>query len=135
MELATFGAVLSYAVELEKALGALYRQAQAIAPTDLADTFDQNAQACQKREQLMERTRREQVTEMILEPIRGFQSEDYVLSDAPAGGAQSKDLVAALRQAEETAVRYYTDGASHLSIPEVKRIFQRLAKEHAKACA
>ncbi len=135
MELATFGAVLSYAVEFEKMLGAFYRQMQANAPADLAEVFAQNAQACQKREQLMERTRREQVTEMILEPIRGFRSEDYALSAAPTVGAQAEELTAAMRQAEETAVRYYNDGAGHLSIPEVKRIFQRLAKEHAKACA
>jgi hypothetical protein len=43
---------------------------QANAPSDLAEVFDQNAQAC-KSVNNSERTRREQVTEMILERTEG----------------------------------------------------------------
>jgi hypothetical protein len=53
---------------------------------------------------------------MILEPIHGYDSNDYVLPGAESGAA-----AAVARQAEQVAVAFYQAGAGHLSIPEVKR--------------
>ncbi|HHX65904.1 MAG TPA: hypothetical protein GX702_13565, partial [Chloroflexi bacterium] len=86
---------------------------------------------CDRRARLLERTRRENVTEMILEPIQGFDSEDYGLPTADLPTADA-DAATTARRAAQVAADFYTAGAGHLSIPEVKRIFQRLAREHAR---
>jgi hypothetical protein len=132
MELATFGAVLSFAITFEQELEAFLRKLRASASGDLAATLAQAAEATQKRGKLLERVRRENVAEMILEPISGFRSEDYALGDAPAAETSAEALSRAWRKAEQTAVSFYVVGAQKLSIPEVKRIFERLAKEHGR---
>jgi rubrerythrin len=126
MDLANFGAVLTHAIAMEERLASLYRELAAAAP-DHAAALERRAVASDKRARMLERTRRENVTEMILEPIQDFASADYAL---PEGGAD--DAQATARRAAQVAVDFYTAGAGHLSIPEVKRIFQRLAKEHTR---
>jgi hypothetical protein len=78
MELATFGAVLTFAIDFEARLGALYTALGASIPA-MAAEMAQGAAACARRGTLLERVRRENVTEMILEPIHGYDSNDYVL--------------------------------------------------------
>lgn len=135
MELGTFGAVLTFAISFEQHLAASYRQMLANAPAALSGSLTQAAEAAAKRGKLLERVRRENVAEMILEPIREFASEEYALAEVPGAGSAADDFAGALRQAEQTAERFYTVGAQKLSIPEVKRIFERLAKEHARLAA
>jgi len=130
MELATFGAVLSFAISFEQELEAFLRKLQASASGELSGRLAQAIEAAQKREKLLERVRRENIAEMILEPISGFRSEDYTLGDVP--GVSAETLTGALRKAEQTAVSFYALGAQKLSIPEVKRIFERLAREHER---
>jgi hypothetical protein len=126
MELATFGAVLTFAIDFEARLGALYTALGASIPA-MAAEMAQGAAACARRGTLLERVRRENVTEMILEPIHGFDGDAYALPE------QGADVAAVVRQAETVAAGFYRAGAGHLSIPEVKRAFDRLAKEHARA--
>ena len=132
MDLATFGAVLSFAITFEQQLGTFYRKLQGSASGELSARLAQAIEAAQKREKLLERVRRENVAEMILEPISGFESEDYALGDAPGAGVSAEALEGAWRKAGRTAVSFYNLGAQKLSIPEVKRVFERLAKEHER---
>lgn len=126
MELGTFGAVLSHALALEGELRARY-----LARADLAAEGERGASACRKRQQLLERVRREHVTEMILEPIHGLQGASYTLGCALSANASREEALRDLRAAEHVLARYYTDAAPQISIPEVKRILQRLARELA----
>jgi len=132
VELATFGAVLGFAITFEQQLGTFCRTLQGSASGELSGRLAQAIEAAQKREKLLERVRRENVAEMILEPISGFRSEDYTLGDVPGAGASPEALAGAWHRAEQTAVSFYTLGAQKLPIPEVKRIFERLAKEHER---
>jgi|YNPNPStandDraft_1061719.scaffolds.fasta_scaffold39115_2 rubrerythrin len=133
MELATFGAVLSFAMDLEQRLGVLYRKLQSHAPGELSAQLGRAIEAAQKRAKLLEQVRRENVAELILEPISGFRSEDYALENASEVYASYEACKEAWRKAERTAVSFYTLGAQKLPIPEVKRVFERLAKEHERS--
>ncbi len=131
MQLANFGAVLSFAIEFEQELADFYRQVMAVAPASLSASLQQFIDGGEKRKKLIERARREQIAEMILEPITGYQSEDYALGAVPVAGADVAAFQAAIRQVEKLAADFYTVGAQKLSVPEVKRLFVRLAKEHS----
>jgi rubrerythrin len=127
MDLATFGAILSYAMEFEEKAAEFYTQA---AKGDLTDVFADLERSSRKRAKRMERTRREGVAEMILEPIMGLDGDDYqaVLS-VEAGEALNLEQAIAL---EETAIRFYSDAAAKLPIREVVRTFTRMADESSK---
>jgi hypothetical protein len=112
----TFGAIMTYAIELETKLRDYY---QAAGNSDLA-------QAADKRRANLERVRRENVTEIKLEPIEGLQEQDYTLnlSDNSAAGQKA---------AARIASRFYTDVAPKINVREAQRALERCAKQHAES--
>lgn len=125
-ELGTFGAILRFAIKVEQEAAAYYEQlVQESLDTAAQETVSALAQAHRKRQQTVERMRREQVTEMILEPIYGLQEEDWLL-DLQRGKQQEA------ARAENLIAAFYTAAADKVSIPEVARGFRRLAREGAQ---
>ncbi len=112
----TFGAIMTHAIELEAHLRDYY---QAAGASDLAAASD-------KRRSTLERVRRENVTEIKLEPIDGLDEANYAINwdDTSAAGQQA---------AAATAVRYYTDTAPKLNVREAQRALERCAKQHRAA--
>ncbi|NWF69404.1 MAG: hypothetical protein HXY40_09985 [Chloroflexi bacterium] len=111
----TFGAILTYAIEMESRLRDYYQAAGS----------EERARETDKRRSNLERVRRENVTEIKLEPIEGLDEADYALNldDASAAGQQA---------AESTAARFYTDTAPKINVREVQRALERCAKQHAE---
>ena len=74
----------------------------------------------------MERVRRENVTEIKLEPIEGLDQADYAIdwNDTSPAGQQA---------AAATAARYYIDTAPKLNVREAQRALERCAKQHRAA--
>jgi hypothetical protein len=109
----TFGAILTYAVNLELALRDYYQQA--------GDA--ERSKAADKRRQTMERIRRETVLEITLEPIEGLSETDYALtlSDTSTSGQQA---------AEATAARFYAEVAPKINVRQAQRALERAGKEH-----
>jgi len=127
MDLATFGAILSYAMEFEEQAAAFYAAA---AKGPLEETFNDLERSSRKRAQRMERTRREGVAEMILEPIMGLNGDDY-RTELSADVDETVLLEQAIAL-EEIAIRFYQDAAEKLPIREVVRTFTRMAEENIK---
>ena len=124
MDLATFGAILTFAMEFEEQAPAFYTAA---AKGALEEIFNDMEGSSRKRAKRMERTRREGVAEMILEPISGLDGDDYHIALDP-----DADMTSLLEQAislETSASRFYQDAAEKLPIREVVRIFLRMATE------
>ena len=123
MELGTFGAIMSFALDLEQRAADYYEQA---APD--AALFAELAKGTRKRLKRVERARREGVAEMILESITGLDSDDYAVelntdADATTQTEQAKVL-------EESSAQFYRDAAAKMPIREIVRLFERLAKEN-----
>ena len=121
MELATFGAVLRCALDLEAQAASFYERIGAQEPQLGAE-----ADAARQRLQRLERARREMVSEMLLESISDLDDTPYqpVLDptvDAPA--AQALYL-------EGVLARFYRDAGAKMPVREVARLFARLAAEH-----
>jgi rubrerythrin len=125
MDLATFGAILSHALDLEGRAAAFYEQG---AQGELEEFFSDLAKGSEKRARRAERTRREGVAEMILEPITGMNSEAYEVDlEAPDDPGERLEKALALETASE---RFYRDASEKMPVREVARTFQRMAKEN-----
>lgn len=109
----TFGAILTYAIDLETRLRDYYQSAGASARAADAD----------KRRANLERVRRENVTEIKLEPIEGLDEADYTLrlDDSSAAGQQA---------IETTVARFFADVAPKLNVREAQRALERCARQH-----
>jgi hypothetical protein len=109
-----FGAIMTYAIELETRLRDYYK---AVGNEDRAKDAD-------KRRSNLERVRRENVTEIKLEPIEGLHEDNYEmnLSDTSAAGQKA---------VEEIAARFYVDTAPKINVREAQRALERCAKQHS----
>ncbi len=131
--LRTFGALVTAAVQLEESLAGFYEQAarsagEGAAKTLLAELGEKTRSLCHR----LERVRREQVNEMLLEPVRGLDPGDYVIAHDVAGESAEHALFTRALEAEETIERYYRDAAEQMPVPEARRSLSRAADVHAE---
>lgn len=110
----TFGAVLSFAIQLEADLQTYYTKAGQ----------SDRAREAGKRKSKLERVRRENVLEITLEPIEGLDEADYALNfeDTSAAGQQ---------RVEEAAAQFYKDVAPEINVLQAQRALERCGREHA----
>jgi hypothetical protein len=110
----SFGEVLSFAIQLEHTLQEYYVKAGNLARSKEAE----------RRKVKLERTRRENVLEITLEPIEGLDETSYalILDDYSEEGQ---------RIIEEVATRFYADAAPKLNVLQAQRDLERVGKQHA----
>jgi hypothetical protein len=109
----TFGAILTYAIELEGRLRDYYQAAG----------NGERAREADKRRAKLERVRRETVLEITLEAIDGLDAANYSLNTADTSPAGQK-------AAEAIAARFYADVAPKINVREAQRALERAGKEH-----
>lgn len=135
MELGTFGAIMRFALEVENEVTSFYESAkELVEDQELAGLFDILADRGQKRAKTIERVRRENVTEMILEPITGLDSETYkpvtVIPEDPDDGAIQEVAV----EIEKNLQSFYTQAAVKIDfLSEVAYSFELLAEANEEA--
>ena len=80
---------------------------------------------------LVQRTRRENVTEMILEPIKDFIRAPFCEECEGADSMSAAEAVDTARRLEDRAIRYYTEAAAKIKAqPEVARALKLVGKKH-----
>ena len=98
--------------------------------------FAEFAAAVDKNVKAVQRTRRENVTEMILEPIRDFMRAPFCEECGAAGLMNADEALKTASRLEERAVRYYTEAAAKIKAqPEVARALKAIGKKHASQLA
>ena len=134
MPLTNFGAILNFAEKVEQDDMEFYRKASSTAAAEpYRLLFDMFVNEGKKHISLVQRTRRENVTEMILEPIRDFVRDSYQLTVDDAGAMDSTAILTAAVTLEKRAIRYYGDAAEKIcALPEVSRALKTLAKKRTK---
>ena len=121
-ELGTFGAVVGFALDLERRAAEFYQSLiEGDGAGSASEILQALARAHKKRQQLMEQMRRENVTEMILEPIHGLEREEWEIA-LGAGADEAAGL-------ERHIADYCLAASRKVSIPQVARQFGRLAAE------
>jgi rubrerythrin len=134
MPLTNFGAILNFAEQVERDDMDFYtRVAQAAPESAERDRYQTFAGEGKKHVTLVQRTRRENVTEMILEPICDFERGRYQVSADEEFGADPAAIRKAAVTRETRAIGYYTDAAEKIrALPEVSRALKTLAKKRSR---
>lgn len=109
----TFGAIMTFAIDVEARLRDYYK--------GLGETTRSND--AEKRRANLERVRRENVTEIKLEPIEGLNEADYALN-------LTDGSVDAMEENEAIAARFYEDVAPKINVREAQRALERCGKQH-----
>jgi rubrerythrin len=134
MPLNSFGSILNFAEEMERLNLAFYERAVSNpACADHADRFRQFAKDDRKHIQTLQRTRRENVTEMILEPIHDFYRAPYVISYADPSESAPETVLEEARKIEQTAELFYRTAVEKIRAqPEVARILKVIGKNRTQ---
>ena len=82
-----------------------------------------------KNHSLMEKTRRENVTEMILEPIAGLHQGDYEIDLNVTVEMEDTDILKAVLAFEEREKKFFSDVSAKVPLPEVARIFRKIVQK------
>jgi len=133
MPLTNFGSILNFAEALEKEDAAFYADvSQNPACAEHQGMFAQFAKDGKKNVKIAQRTRRENVTEMILEPIKDFARTPFMIVRGDGSAMDAAEALATARRLEERAENYYKEAAEKIKTqPEVSRALKTMGKKHA----
>jgi rubrerythrin len=133
MPLASFGSILTFAEEMEIQDMTFYSQAiNNPECSELKLMFEQFIKECKKNIVIIQRTRRENVTEMILEPIQDFFRAPFCIDVIDGSAIDSADAVESTIIMEQRSVDYYTNAAVKIkALPEVSNALRKLNKKHS----
>ena len=130
MALTTFGAIMGFAAEITGQTGEIYKTlVQKAKDLGLKEMLQALSVEGGRSRSLMEKTRRENVTEMILEPITGLKQEDYEIDLKITDQMRDADLLKAALAFEEREKKFFSDVSSKVPLPEVARIFRKMAQK------
>jgi hypothetical protein len=130
MALTTFGAIMGFAAEITGRTGDTYKvMVQKAKDPGLREILQTLSVDGGKSHSLMEKTRRENVTEMILEPITGLRQEDYEIDLKVTDQMGDSDLLKAALALEEREKKFFSDVSTKVPLPEVARVFRKMAQK------
>lgn len=120
MTLNQFGAVMTFAVDLENRLVNFYEKASTSESNyELKMEYKQRAVDSKTRQKKLEKSRRENVTEIILEPIEGLNEPNLNL-----------DSFENFNQIETSVAQFYLDASDKINVLEAKRVLKKCYKQH-----
>ncbi len=130
MPLQNFGSILNFAEEIESQDRQFYAAAAGNpACAGHRALFEALAAEAARNVQTVERIRRENVTEMILEPVTGFTRAPFPESSDGAAHMAAGQVLETARRLEQRAERYYMEAADKLkALTEVSRALKTLGK-------
>ena len=131
MPLENFGSILNFAEELESRDQAFFEVVAANpACAEYKEIFEQFAADAKKNVKTAQRTRRENVTEMILEPVKDFIRAPFCEECQGADAMSATEALETARRLEDRAERYYTKAAEKIKAqPEVARALKLIGKK------
>jgi rubrerythrin len=134
MPLINFGSIFNFAETLETDAEAVYNKLAALdACSSIREMLEEFVRDCRKNVQTIQRTRRENVTEMILEPIKDFTRAPYqiVIEDSQTDTADTASALLVARKLAQNAEGYYMEAAQKIkALPEVSRALKTIGKKH-----
>lgn len=132
MNLSTFSAILTFAIDTEdRSLAFLEKLLARKDCLVVRPALEEIVQVKKKHRRTLETIRRENITEMILEPVRNLKAEDFP-SEMPKKEVKNlADGIRAVLAAEKTASRFLLTASEKLKLAEVAKALKKLqtAKE------
>jgi len=134
MNLGTTGAIFTFAIEREAKIGSFYSKYTVLVNnSSLRDAFELLMKEHQKRDRLLNRFRRENVTEMILEPIHDFDSEPFDFEITAGDSPDDSSLHENAIRIEANSQSFFLKASEKTTfLPEVSDEFKRLSSKSEK---
>lgn len=130
MALSTFGAIMGFAAEMvEQTKGTYETLVEKVENPALRETLQAFLEEEGKNHFLMGRTRRENVTEMILEPVTGLYREDYEIDLRTLDSTGEAAVLKVAMILEEREKKFFRDASFKVPLPEVARIFRKIVQK------
>lgn len=130
MALTTFGAIMEFALEVVGETEEIYKILfQRVKHPVLKEALHALLNEAGKDRSLMEQARRENVTEMILEPITGLNRDAYHISLNVTDLAEDVDFLKTALILEERERKFFQEASSKMPLPEAARIFRKIAQK------
>jgi hypothetical protein len=130
MELSAFGAIIEFALKRENEFKEVVEDAmgkEGLEP--LKELLDGMSRDARKNLKTLERTRRENINEMVIAPISGLEGNDYVFEAKPTDGMSVSEFAQYIWEIVDRSISFFGDAADKVPIEEARRAFQRLAKK------
>jgi rubrerythrin len=130
MPLENFGSILNFAEQIETEDQAFYEILLGNpACAGNKAVFEGFANDAKKNVKNIQRTRRENVTEMILEPVKDFVRAPFCEKCQGADSMSAAEALETAQKLEKRALRYYTEAAEKIKAqPEVARALKTVGK-------
>ena len=136
MTLSTFGAIMGFSVEMVQQTETFYKtMLQKAKDPVLREALQVLLEEEGKNYSLVEKTRRENVTEMILEPIAGLHRADHEIEMKGMDQTMDADLLKTALVLEERERRFFSEVSEKVPLPEVGRIFRKMAQKKERSLA
>jgi rubrerythrin len=136
MALSTFGAIMGFAAAMVQQTETFYKtMIQTAKDPILREALKVLLEEEGKNYSVMERTRRENVTEMILEPIAGLDQGGYEIEMKRLDQTMDADLLKMALILEERERRFFSEVSDKIPLPEVGRIFRKMAQKKERSLA
>ena len=131
MPLENFGSILNFAEQIESEDQAFYEiLINNPACAEHKSVYEGLARDAQKNVKNIQRTRRENVTEMILEPIKDFVRAPFCEECQGADSLSAAEALETAKRLEDRGLRYYTEAAEKIKAqPEVARALKMVGKK------
>jgi rubrerythrin len=131
MPLENFGSILNFAENLECQDLEFYEVVAANPACEAyKSVFQELAVDVKKNVKTVQRARRENVTEMILEPIKDFKRDRFCEACQGAESMTAAEVLETAHRLETRAESYYSEAAEKIkALPEVARTLKRLGKK------
>jgi rubrerythrin len=135
LDLGTFGVIIKFALEIESSVNVFYEEAVKLAKDDnLVALFGNFVSRGKKRLDTLERVRRENVTEMILEPIEGLDTDSFGIDTILSQDVDDATIKTLATSIEDTLQKFYTTAAKKIEfLPEAEYAFELLAEKNEEA--
>lgn len=119
-----FGAVLTFAIELESKHIVYYQNDKLrLNFPKLIDEFESRIKLAQRHIKNLERSRRENITEITLEPIEGLKSDNYHID-------QEEFSLEEIQANHRSLYQFYEESGPKINVLETKRLFRKCCSDH-----
>jgi hypothetical protein len=136
MDLSTFGAVMKFSAELLDRSAGLYRKFSSLAKDpSLKEAIGSLLKETEKNRSLVEQVRRENVTEMILEPVSGLSETDFPAEVQPGDPEDARELLTAVLAIETSQQDFFAAVSTKIPYPEITRVFRKISQKKEIALA
>lgn len=132
MSLETLGATIKFALNQETILLEFFQSIhQKNKNKDLDEIIDKLAQLSAKNLKRLKRIRRENTTEMILEPIKGLEKSKFIFQQENINEIGELEVVNNLKNYLTKIILFYSVSAERISfIGEVSYIFEQFKEKY-----